>query len=73
MDDCEEGFFVDEESRECEPCHRNCRTCTGPRHDDCDSCKDGFVLKDGECSEGRQLASPPRKHARNSTALLPQR
>uniref|UniRef100_A0A3P8RMF6 Uncharacterized protein n=1 Tax=Amphiprion percula TaxID=161767 RepID=A0A3P8RMF6_AMPPE len=26
--------------QECEPCHRSCRACGGPRYDDCDSCED---------------------------------
>uniref|UniRef100_A0A3Q3JJF1 Growth factor receptor domain-containing protein n=1 Tax=Monopterus albus TaxID=43700 RepID=A0A3Q3JJF1_MONAL len=43
------------ESRECEPCHRACRTCGGPQYDDCDSCEDGFTLENGECLEGKNL------------------
>lgn len=68
VDHCGEGFFVDEETRDCEPCHRACRTCGGPQYDDCDSCEDGVTLKDGECLEGRQLSLCPEKHFRNSTA-----
>lgn len=68
MDHCKEGFFVDEESQDCEPCHRACRTCGGPRFDDCDSCEDGVTLKSGECLEGEQFSSCPEKHFRNSTA-----
>lgn len=65
---CREGFFVDEESRECEPCHRTCRTCGGPRYDDCDSCEDEFTLKNGECLEAKQLTLCPEKQFRNRTA-----
>lgn len=68
MDHCKEGFFVDKESQDCEPCHRACRTCGGPRFEDCDSCEDGFTLKNGECLEGRQLDLCSEKHFRNSTA-----
>lgn len=70
VDHCGEGFFVDEETGECEPCHRRCRTCGGPRYDDCDSCEDGSLLKNGGCLEGRQLALCPEKHFRNSTAKV---
>uniref|UniRef100_A0A671VLW9 Proprotein convertase subtilisin/kexin type 5b n=1 Tax=Sparus aurata TaxID=8175 RepID=A0A671VLW9_SPAAU len=68
VDHCKEGFFVDKESQDCEPCHRACRTCGGPRFEDCDSCEDGFTLKNGECLEGRQLDLCSEKHFRNSTA-----
>ena len=64
---CKEGFFVDEESRECEPCHRACRTCGGPQYNDCDSCEDGFTLENGDCLEPTRLAACPEKHFRNST------
>ncbi|XP_034396742.1 proprotein convertase subtilisin/kexin type 5-like [Cyclopterus lumpus] len=66
VDHCQEGFFVDEESRDCEPCHRTCRTCGGPQYDDCDSCEEGFMLKSGECLEGRQLSSCTETHFTNS-------
>ncbi|KAM9391469.1 uncharacterized protein KZ484_002947 [Pholidichthys leucotaenia] len=66
VDHCGEDFFVDEESRECELCHRNCRTCRGPRFEDCDTCKEGFTLKNGECLESRRLAAISDMHFRNS-------
>ncbi|XP_030000063.1 proprotein convertase subtilisin/kexin type 5-like [Sphaeramia orbicularis] len=65
VDHCKQGFFVDEESQDCEPCHRACKTCGGPRFDDCDSCEEGFTLKKGECLEARQLELCPEKHFRN--------
>lgn len=68
VDHCKKGFFVDEESRDCEPCHRDCRTCGGPRYDDCDSCEDEFVLINGECVKDRQFALCPETHFRNSMA-----
>lgn len=68
VEQCKEGFFVDEESQECEPCHRMCRTCGGPNYDDCDySCEDDFTLKDGECVDNHS-ASCPDKHFLNSKA-----
>ncbi|XP_047448534.1 proprotein convertase subtilisin/kexin type 5b isoform X2 [Mugil cephalus] len=66
VDRCGDGFFLDKKSSECEPCHPNCRTCEGPRHGDCDSCEDGFVLNGRECLEAGQLAHPPKKHIRSS-------
>lgn len=62
MEDCGEGFFADRESRDCERCHAACRACGGPRYDDCDSCRDGLKLKDGECLEPGQLTQCPEKH-----------
>uniref|UniRef100_H3D124 Proprotein convertase subtilisin/kexin type 5b n=1 Tax=Tetraodon nigroviridis TaxID=99883 RepID=H3D124_TETNG len=63
--DCGEGFFVDQESRDCEPCHAACRACGGPRYDDCDSCREGSKLKDGECLEARQFIVCPEKNFAN--------
>lgn len=68
VDSCKEGFFVDKESQECEPCHRTCRACGGPQHNDCDTCVDGYTLKKGECLEGRQIC--PEKHFRNSMTIV---
>lgn len=71
MDDCGHGFFTDQESRDCEPCHAACRTCGGPLYDDCDSCGEGSQLKDGECIDGRQFVVCPEKHFANSTSDAP--
>uniref|UniRef100_A0A674NA07 Proprotein convertase subtilisin/kexin type 5b n=1 Tax=Takifugu rubripes TaxID=31033 RepID=A0A674NA07_TAKRU len=65
VEDCGEGFFADQESRDCEPCHASCRACGGPRYEDCDSCRDGLKLKDGECLERRQLTLCPEKQFPN--------
>ncbi|KAI1900130.1 hypothetical protein AGOR_G00046850 [Albula goreensis] len=46
---CNEGFYGDEESQECETCHPECQTCGGPNYDDCDSCEEGVTLVNGEC------------------------
>lgn len=70
MNHCKEGFFVDEESQECEPCHRACRSCGGPRYDDCDSCEDGFTLQKGECLESKRLSPCSEKYFRNSTSNI---
>ncbi|XP_056135294.1 proprotein convertase subtilisin/kexin type 5-like [Lampris incognitus] len=51
-------------SQDCEPCHRTCRTCGGPRYDDCDSCEEGFLLKGGECLD-RTRARCPDTHFKN--------
>uniref|UniRef100_A0A8C7CDG4 Proprotein convertase subtilisin/kexin type 5b n=1 Tax=Oncorhynchus kisutch TaxID=8019 RepID=A0A8C7CDG4_ONCKI len=56
VEQCKDGFFVDEESQECEPCHRMCQTCGGPNYDDCDSCEDDFTLKDGECVDNHSAS-----------------
>lgn len=46
--ECKEGFYPDMR-HECEPCHRECRTCGGPFYDDCNSCEDNMLLKNGQC------------------------
>ncbi|KAJ0067867.1 hypothetical protein NL108_011448, partial [Boleophthalmus pectinirostris] len=52
---CRPGSFVDEKNQACEPCHRSCVTCGGPQYDDCDSCKDGLTLREGECLKRSEL------------------
>lgn len=65
-----EGFFVDEESQKCEACHRGCRTCRGPRYNDCDSYEEGFTLEKGEHMESKRLATCDINHFKNSTSDL---
>lgn len=55
VQECEEGFYADEESQECEACHEDCETCLGPNYDDCNSCDDGTQLLSGECVAESQL------------------
>ncbi|TSL97355.1 Proprotein convertase subtilisin/kexin type 5 [Bagarius yarrelli] len=45
---CREGFYADAR-HECEPCHYKCRSCGGPYYDDCDSCENDMLLKEGKC------------------------
>lgn len=71
VDDCGEGFFMDQESRDCEPCHAACLTCGGPQYDDCDSCREGLKLKDGQCLDKRQLILCPENHFANSRSNVP--
>ncbi|KAM7391946.1 hypothetical protein PAMP_022592 [Pampus punctatissimus] len=72
VDHCDKGFFVDEESQDCEPCHHRCRTCGGPLYDDCDSCEEGFTLKKGECLRDTRSASCMENYFRNSRFLTAQ-
>uniref|UniRef100_A0AAV2MQD7 P/Homo B domain-containing protein n=1 Tax=Knipowitschia caucasica TaxID=637954 RepID=A0AAV2MQD7_KNICA len=53
VEHCSSGF-IDEESQACEPCHRSCASCGGPRSDDCDTCASGFSLSGGECLPSTQ-------------------
>ncbi|XP_006835069.1 PREDICTED: proprotein convertase subtilisin/kexin type 5 [Chrysochloris asiatica] len=46
---CGPGFYGDPEIGECEPCHRDCETCTGLAYDECSSCQEGFQLLYGKC------------------------
>ena len=39
VDECPEQFYADEETRECNPCHVQCKGCTGPTDEDCIACK----------------------------------
>lgn len=55
--ECGDGFFTDDISRECEPCHRNCATCVGYSYQNCTGCKNGFQLFRGQCLNPRN--SPP--------------
>ncbi|KAL4689304.1 hypothetical protein H8959_012095 [Pygathrix nigripes] len=46
---CGPGFYGDQEMGECEPCHQECETCTGPGHDECSSCWEGLQPLRGVC------------------------
>lgn len=49
VQECPNGFYGDEDSQECEECHSDCSTCSGPEDNDCDSCSDGLMLDNGAC------------------------
>ncbi|KAM4877564.1 proprotein convertase subtilisin/kexin type 5 isoform 1-T1 [Thomomys bottae] len=49
VQECEPGFYSDQEVRTCEPCHQACKTCTGFGYDECTSCGDGLQLRLGMC------------------------
>lgn len=46
---CPDGFYGNEESNDCEECHLDCATCSGPEDSDCLSCHEGKALYDGVC------------------------
>lgn len=46
---CPDGFYGDEDSSECEECHADCDTCSGPEEDDCLSCEEGKMLESSLC------------------------
>ena len=41
---CGDGFYADE-ARECQPCHADCKTCTGPRASECSTCPKHSCVK----------------------------
>ncbi|XP_015746065.1 proprotein convertase subtilisin/kexin type 5 isoform X2 [Python bivittatus] len=47
--DCGAGFYKDEITEECEPCHRTCKTCRGVNYNDCTSCQGILQLLHGKC------------------------
>lgn len=47
---CENDHYNDSKLG-CEPCHEKCKTCTGPKAENCSSCVDGLLLKGGVCIE----------------------
>lgn len=49
VSDCGAGFYSDEISEECEPCHRTCATCKGFKYNDCITCKGSLQLLHGKC------------------------
>uniref|UniRef100_A0A3B4AJU9 P/Homo B domain-containing protein n=1 Tax=Periophthalmus magnuspinnatus TaxID=409849 RepID=A0A3B4AJU9_9GOBI len=67
VDYCSPGFFADDRSQTCEPCHYTCVTCGGPRHDDCDTCGRGFTLMGGECLKGAKLGPCKQGFYRDGT------
>lgn len=57
VSECGDGFFTDDISRECEPCHWSCATCVGYSYENCTGCKNNFQLSHGQCLNPRN--SPP--------------
>uniref|UniRef100_A0ACB8ES17 Uncharacterized protein n=1 Tax=Sphaerodactylus townsendi TaxID=933632 RepID=A0ACB8ES17_9SAUR len=53
VNDCGVGFYSDEITAECEPCHRTCATCEGFNYNDCTSCKGTLELFHGKCVKPR--------------------
>ncbi|KAM9206534.1 proprotein convertase subtilisin/kexin type 5-like [Dugong dugon] len=47
--DCPEGYYADEESHQCAPCHSSCRTCEGRHSTQCQSCWAGWFQLGKEC------------------------
>lgn len=47
--ECPDGFYGDEDTQECEECHSDCVTCSGPDSDDCVLCEEGTSREEGEC------------------------
>lgn len=46
---CPEGYYGDEDTNDCEDCHLDCVSCSGPGRDDCVLCRDGATLENGQC------------------------
>ena len=41
---CQDGYFLNPQSKECDLCHGKCSTCTGNLENQCVTCKDGQFL-----------------------------
>jgi len=51
IENCYEEHFVEGSSRYCIPCHLTCKSCSGPEHNECITCKDNysFLTDENEC------------------------
>lgn len=47
---CEDAYYNDSKLG-CEPCHKNCKSCSGPKDSQCSACNGELVLKGGSCIE----------------------
>nr|XP_040139728.1 proprotein convertase subtilisin/kexin type 5-like [Ictidomys tridecemlineatus] len=47
--ECGPGFYGDQGTGECEPCHPSCEACTGVGDDECSRCGEGQQLRHGTC------------------------
>ncbi|KAG7241170.1 hypothetical protein INR49_025913 [Caranx melampygus] len=52
---CPIGFYGDEDTNDCEECHSDCVTCSGPEDNDCLSCEEGTMLENGECVSDQEV------------------
>lgn len=52
---CPDGFYGNEDLNECEECHLDCATCSGPENKDCLSCEEGRTLANEECVPEREV------------------
>jgi len=44
-------YFIDEGKKLLNYCHSSCETCFGEKDDQCLSCKNGYMKKEGKCSD----------------------
>ena len=44
-------YFIDEEKKLLNYCHSSCETCFGENENQCLSCKNGYMVIDGKCSD----------------------
>ena len=44
-------YFIDEEKKILNFCHSSCETCFGDKDDQCLSCKNGYIVINGKCSD----------------------
>ena len=49
MSNCQDSEYADRVTKECKPCARVCQKCEGPALNQCLSCKEPKLLKDGNC------------------------
>jgi hypothetical protein len=49
VENCPEGYYADEDSHRCVPCHISCRTCEGRHSMQCLSCRSGWFQLGKEC------------------------
>lgn len=47
-DECPTDHYVDEATRECFPCHLECRGCTGPTEAHCSDCRNYKLFGNGD-------------------------
>lgn len=55
VSECPDGFYGDEDSNNCEECHSDCVTCSGPEDEDCLLCEEGKALENGECVSDHEV------------------